>query len=805
MKIRTKIIFPIIIVLILGTALASFSVYYFVNQQVEKDTSSLLQSVLHNHADLINSYLQERENNAMVFASLPFIETAVVELDAISKEAKALGYQDQGLLDYEPYQQAVNKYYDFVKNYAQTYGYEDVMLLSPNGGRVLLSLKKTGDFGTELKENGYDGTLDHVLARAWRDMKQTKQTVITSFDKYAVSDNQPFMFIVTPALVDDHYIGSIALQISNQRLNELVDSGVGLGQTGQTYLVDANHSLITDLRFEQNVALDKKIETEAIEHCFFERSQVEHNQVEIMKNYNGVDVFNAHHYLPDYDWCLIAEKSKVESLQPLIRFNKILVVIVSIFVVGLFIILLLVVKKISQSIINLKKGAEIITQGDLNYKVGTNRKDEVGDLSRAFDLMTTAIKKSRADVDSKVEVQTKDIMAQKKTLEQQQQAVLNILDDVEEEKENVSLEKDKIEAILQSIGDAVFVVDASLRIIMVNQITIDLCGYSREELMNKPYYKVLRFIFEKDGKVNDIFIKTAIATGQVQEMANHTLLVAKDGRKIPVADSAAPLKNKAGEVIGCVVVFRDVTHEREVDKMKTEFVSLASHQLQTPLTAMRWSVEEITGGELSNEEKKEYLHDTLDSVIRLSALVNNLLNIARLESGRMSVVPKPVDLTQLIAEVIDKNKKLAQTSRVKVRFFKPKLALKKIKLDASLITEVVNNLLTNAIKYSGVDKANKEVKVKIVTGKEKVVVSIADNGIGIPRKDQKRIFEKFYRADNAVKKVAEGNGLGLYLAKMIIEASGGELWFESNTSGTTFFVSLPLAGSQAKAGEKGLA
>lgn len=507
----------------------------------------------------------------------------------------------------------------------------------------------------------------------------------------------------------------------------------------------------------------------------------------------------------DY-WIVISLKSKADIIDNYITSTlyEFIAIIIIVFII-VIVIVLTIVRSITKRFNSLQKGIKIIKQGNFDYRLVVDRHDELGEISRDFNDMSIAIQESRSGIDKKVHQQTKDIKQKQKTLEQQQKAVLNVLEDVEDERDKVSIERDKVDAILQSIGDGVFVVDIDLKIIMANQVTADISGYTKEELKGQKYSKFLKFVFEKDNKINDKFVKGAIATGKIKEMANHTLLINRDGDKIPVADSAAPLKDKNGNVIGCVVVFRDVSEERAVDRMKTEFVSLASHQLRTPLTAMRWSIEEIVGGELGKDDSKEYLHDTLEAVIRLSRLVNSLLNISRLETGRININPQPTDLVDLVGDVLKTHAEAAKRQGVALRFNKPKTDLKKIKIDPTLVREVLANLIDNAIKYSRVDKEKRIVKVKMYREGEDIITCVMDNGIGIPKKQQPRIFEKFFRADNASKRQAEGNGLGLYVIFMISKASGGKLWFKSSKEGTSFYFSLPLAGSKKFKGEKGLA
>lgn len=202
------------------------------------------------------------------------------------------------------------------------------------------------------------------------------------------------------------------------------------------------------------------------------------------------------------------------------------------------------------------------------------------------------------------------------------------------------------------------------------------------------------------------------------------------------------------------------------------------------------------------------------------ALVNDLLNVSRLETGRLKIEPKPTQIEDFIQSIIDEAVPMANSHKCKIIFQKPKKKLPKIPVDPTLMRQVIHNLITNAIRYSPKKEGRVIITLKQVTidnlqltKKEKVkgqvLISVADSGVGIPEEAQSRIFEKFFRADNAIKAEAEGSGLGLYVAKMIMEASGGKIWFESppkgNKTGAIFYASLPIKGMGKKEGEKSLA
>lgn len=497
---------------------------------------------------------------------------------------------------------------------------------------------------------------------------------------------------------------------------------------------------------------------------------------------------------------------------------------VMLFVAFLFVIsnIFIISKKITDPIKKLQEGVEIMGTGDLKHRVSIKTDDEIERLGLAFNRMAERLERSRAelsvyaiDLERKVLEHTKKLAQKVKDLEDQGIASLNIMEDLEKERKEIDEAKAKDDAILSSIGDGVFVIDEDYNIILFNKAAGYISGYSPQEAVGKKYEDILRFTYEKSGKVNSEFIRQSMATGKVVEMSNHTILTRKDGSKIAVADSAAPVMSTDGKIIGCVVVFRDVTQEREIDKAKTEFVSLASHQLRTPLTAVNWYTEMLLGGYAGkpNKKQKSHLKEIYRANGRMVDLVDALLNVSRLELGTFTIEPKQVDIAKLSGSIISEQEQTIKNKKLK---FIQKIS-KKIPLmsaDPKLFGMVLQNLLSNSVKYTpekgtvrleiGVRKKG-EIAMKKVFGEDSLFVMISDTGMGIPEKQKNMIFLKLFRADNVRAADMEGTGLGLYMVKSILDSSGGEVWFESQEGkGSTFCFSIPLSGMKKKEGTKRL-
>lgn len=283
-----------------------------------------------------------------------------------------------------------------------------------------------------------------------------------------------------------------------------------------------------------------------------------------------------------------------------------------------------------------------------------------------------------------------------------------------------------------------------------------------------------------------------------------------------MAASISPILGKDGEVQFLVAIERDVTKERQVDKAKTEFVSLASHQLRTPLSAINWYAEMLMNGDAGQltEDQKGFLKEIYNGNQRMVDLVNSLLNVSRLELGTFMVEPVATDLVALAKDVTHEFVALIATKKMNlVENYQE--GMPQISVDPKLTRIIFQNLVSNAIKYTPengqVNVVLRALKVgetvglthKEVAKAPDILFSVSDSGIGIPLEQQGKIFSKLFRADNVRESNTEGTGLGLYIVKSILDQSGGKVWFESELGrGTTFYVIIPMSGMKRKEGTK---
>ena len=380
---------------------------------------------------------------------------------------------------------------------------------------------------------------------------------------------------------------------------------------------------------------------------------------------------------------------------------------------------------------------------------------------------------------------------------------------------------EKKQAILAAIGDGFYAVDADSNILTMNQTAGKLIGCSPSECIGKKCYEVFDVKNEKGENISikDRPVQIVLATGKKVSTTSTTTTtttttyyyVRKDGTQFPVAITATPviLNNK---IIGAIDIFRDITKDKEIDHAKSEFVSLASHQLRTPLTTISWYAEMVLKGDVGEiiPKQKKYLEEIYRGNKRMIELVNTLLDVSRLELGTFKMEPKPTDVVALAESVVDEQQpKIERKKLIITKSFDKNVPT--FSTDPKFLHMVFQNLLANAVEYT---PEGGKIEFGISLDKEKqILITVSDTGYGIPKNQQDKIFTKLFRADNVREKDTDGTGLGLYIVKSIIEQSGGKIWFESSArtaegvqsggeenKGSTFFVTLPLCGMK---GEKG--
>jgi PAS domain S-box-containing protein len=378
-------------------------------------------------------------------------------------------------------------------------------------------------------------------------------------------------------------------------------------------------------------------------------------------------------------------------------------------------------------------------------------------------------------------------------LEQARSAMLNLQEDIDEEKQRsqeAAQDLKKFQLAVEYAADHIIITDPDGIVLYANPAATAITGFDKADILGrKAGSKQLWGGQMEQGFYQNLWetIKTKQRTF-VGEVINRR----KSGEIYTAKVTISPVLDEHHRVRYFVGIERDITKEKQIDEMKSQFVSYASHQLRTPLGSIRWNMEMLLGGDYGQlpAPAHEALEQNYANTLRLIKLVNDLLNVSRIEEGRVKENPQPTDLVQVIRTVIKELTPEAGEHQIKIAFQEKTDNLPNVTLDSDRFHEVIENLVSNGIKYS---QPNDQVDVLITRMNQKIEIKVKDVGIGIPKADQARIYDKFFRAENAAKTDTEGTGLGLFVTKAYVEAWGGAITFESQEGvGTTFTVTLPL-------------
>jgi PAS domain S-box-containing protein len=344
----------------------------------------------------------------------------------------------------------------------------------------------------------------------------------------------------------------------------------------------------------------------------------------------------------------------------------------------------------------------------------------------------------------------------------------------------------RLSAVIEQLTAGVVITDEKGTIEFVNKQAEKILGVKIPlgiNLHNKPLLET--YSLGKLKKRNNLDIRKLMHIGDPVKGLEYEV-ARPDGKIIVVGASMSFVKNNKGKVIATTTIFQDITGKKQEEKRKDDFVNMASHELKTPITSLKLYINSLEKLSSVNGRKK-VVTGIKSQVDRLQKLVSELLDVSRLQTGKMVYSKELFTIEELIKDAID-DMQLTKKQRRVIFDYRKKT---KVYADKLRITQVINNLLANALKYS---PNNKNVIVKVKRENSKVLVGVRDYGIGINKDQQKKIFDRLYQVTDDYEKTFPGLGMGLFIAKEIIEYHKGRLWVESTKGkGSTFYFTLPMA------------
>jgi signal transduction histidine kinase len=427
------------------------------------------------------------------------------------------------------------------------------------------------------------------------------------------------------------------------------------------------------------------------------------------------------------------------------------------------------------------------------------------------------VNKILADSDKKREFEISELKKEEakkaEDLEKIKKAILNILEDVQEERNKFETLSSRFSLATASASIGVWEWDLVNNKVIWDQKMYELYGLDNTKNVSAIVDVWHGAVHPEDKKMREDRLRQAINGKKDYDLTFRIVL--PDGSIHFMNGHAIVERDNSGKPIKMIGANYDVTKEKEVDQAKSEFVSLASHQLRTPLSAINWYAEMLMDGDAGklNEEQEKYVKEIYIGSQRMVDLVNSLLNVSRLDLGTFIIEPTIVDIIEISKSVVAElgSKIIEKHLNVQEMYDEERI---NFLADGKLLRIVLQNLYSNAVKYTP-NKGKVDVVINVLKkaspiggrkfAKDTLCFVVTDTGMGIPKKQQDKIFSKLFRADNAKVSETEGTGLGLYIVKSIVDQSGGQVWFTSaEGEGTTFYITFPLSGMKKKEGTKEL-
>ncbi|GIV98547.1 MAG: hypothetical protein KatS3mg057_3204 [Herpetosiphonaceae bacterium] len=357
-------------------------------------------------------------------------------------------------------------------------------------------------------------------------------------------------------------------------------------------------------------------------------------------------------------------------------------------------------------------------------------------------------------------------------------------------------EAGKREAILRSVSEGVMVLDQSGTIILYNPAAERVLQVPADQVIGQTLQIFARYQGDSEsegGADRALLIYTGLQEGLRAVDSNdqvYSSTISLGGQTINA--SFAPVTSADGSRLGVVVVLRDITREIEADRAKRDFISMVSHELRTPLTPIRGYVDLMLLGAVGEitDTQRDCLNAIKKNMLRMLSLVEDLLEIGRIEAGKIKLDITLLDIASSINEIVGMLKPMIDSKEMNLTIEIPP-DLPQIEADSKRIGQVLTNMISNAIKYTF---ARGNIWVRAFTRDDDFVqIEVQDTGVGIKPEDMKKLFTRFFRTDNPLRDEAGGTGLGLSIAKSFVEMHGGEMWVESELNvGSTFKVALPI-------------
>ncbi|OLP17975.1 transcriptional regulator [Leptolyngbya sp. 'hensonii'] len=710
----------------------------------------------------LNQWIDDQRRDVVLISQLPEIQREV-----------------EVLLKQKPGDEAYKTSYEIIKEYLTNIAgikpqIDDISILT-NGGIVV--------FSTDTKRVGKYQPLGNTTTY----FNPEKDFVVKPNFYTSVITGKPMMTFATPITSKERgRVAVVAVDLNLDGIDAIIREKTGLGKTGETYLVgslERKNTFISGEKYGQKVFVD------GISSIGIDSAMNARDGSGLYKNYAKVPVIGVYVWLENQNLALLAEMNQSEAFAPARQLARDILLLGLSSATLLLVAVYLMSRRITQPVLAITNAAIEVANGNLMSTAPVMTQDEIGILAQAFNKMTSQLKLSNAQVSEysrTLEHQVEERTAELARAMSETQAALAY-----------------VGAVIDNLADALLVTDPNGRINQANPALEVIYGLKESVLLGQGVQQLL------GEEARTLIEETKQNPGEAK-----TKEFKLPGNRIGKAVATAIFKvgpAEAGENLytGTVILIRDITREKEVDQMKTDFISTVSHELRTPLTSVlgfakliQKKLEENIFPVIQTDDKKvqramRQVGENIDIIVsegqRLTTLINDVLDVAKMEAGKLDWKMEPLRITEILDRALASTSALFEQKGLQlVREVDPELP--EFLGDRDRLIQVVINLISNAVKFT--DQG--AVTCKAYRAEREIVVSVIDTGMGIAEVDQPKVFEKFKQVGDTLTDKPKGTGLGLPICKEILEHHGGRIWVESKLGqGSIFSFALPFISSDA--------
>lgn len=745
-KMKFKLKLPLFFILLSCASLLIVNIVWFTSFRNETITitSGRVEATAASASDTISSFLRTKIISLIIHSQTEALLQQ--NIPALTSEMQTFLLQDQDIQELQVLDKNGKEIVHVTRN--KTYPEKDLRDQSNNPAYTVTTFVGGNKYiGNVHVDEAGESTVDIAVPIVLPKEAQQLQKLSTSSVGSMRRSGEVLGVLIEKVHLDSLWESLSALKIDKTGYVYVVDDkgdlltapkGTSLTSVGNTRNIPEVNNFLTHLVNNTRVADPAEKTNDNAGHA-------------ILSAYNSVSLTN---------WGVIAQVSLSDTLAASNGVGEFAIILFLITIIISGMVSLFISSEIVKPLADLQRGSHLIGAGNFEYKLHIKTGDELEELGNTFNKMSLDLKKA-----SEKQKQDRDI---------------------------ISAERNKMAVAISSIKDAVIGIDLQSRIVIFNKAAEKLTGFTAETIIGKPIDQILKIHDGKNEIPSSIYCPISNSTYEGTVFQKDNLTLAGNNTTAVVNVVSGQIKEGTQVNLGCIIALHDVSKEQELEKLKLDFVSIAAHELRTPITSIRGYLSVFmkeNRGKLSDEQLM-FLDRVGFATEQLTALIENILNVTRIEKGTFTLSKQSIDWVALVKKVIMELEMKAQEKKVEIVFIEPQQPFPYLSVDTLRITEVLSNLISNGINYT---PSGGKITVSLEQKGVEIITHVQDNGKGISKEALPHLFTKFFRVKNKMEQGTKGTGLGLYISKSIVEIHGGKIWAESEEGkGSIFSFSLPI-------------